>query len=72
MRTHPPPKKTYEEDQEFRRTPPSGRPPTLRYQNYFPGFCYSCSNFGHKAIDYRSYVIFESSWNRNFYGNPRN
>ena len=72
MRNHPPLKNTYEEDQEFRRTPPSRRPPTFRYQNYFPGLCYSCSNFGHKVVDCRAYVRFESSWNRNAYGNPRN
>jgi hypothetical protein len=28
--------------------------PTTRYANLFHGYCFSCHNFGHKAINYRS------------------
>ena len=28
-----------------------GRPPRFRYQNLFHGYCYCCSNFGHKATN---------------------
>jgi hypothetical protein len=47
-------KKTQEEDHDFRRTTPTIRPPTPRYQNIFLGLCYSCNNFGHKAINCRA------------------
>ena len=46
---------TQEEDHDFRRTTPTGRPPTPGYQNIFLGSCYSCNNFGHKAINCRAY-----------------
>jgi hypothetical protein len=32
-----------------RRTPPN------RYQHIFLGYCYSCNNFGHKAVHCKSY-----------------
>jgi hypothetical protein len=41
---------------EFRRVVLPRRPFTTRYQNLFLGYCFSCNNFGHKAIDCRSYA----------------
>jgi hypothetical protein len=41
---------------EFRRVVPPRRPFTNRYQNIFLGYCFSCNNFGHKAIDCKSYT----------------
>ena len=31
------------------------RPMTSRYQQIFLGHCYSCNNFGHKALDCKAY-----------------
>ena len=33
----------------------SNRPMTNRYQHIFLGHCYSCNNFGHKALKCRAY-----------------
>jgi hypothetical protein len=33
----------------IRRTPPN------RYQHIFLGYCYSCNNFGHKAVHCKAY-----------------
>ena len=38
---------------ERRRTTPRWNQ-TSRYVNRFNGYCFSCSNFGHKAMEYRS------------------
>ena len=35
---------------------PSRRPPMPRYQNFFSGLCYAYNNYGHKAIDCRTYI----------------
>jgi hypothetical protein len=40
---------------EFRSVASSRRPFTTRYQNLFLGYCFSCNNFGHKAIDCKAY-----------------
>ena len=32
------------------------RPPMPMYQNFFSGLCYACNNYGHKAIDCRTYI----------------
>ena len=34
------------------------RPMTYRYQQIFFGHCYSCNNFGHKALNCKSYEKF--------------
>jgi hypothetical protein len=65
-------KKTQEEDHDFRRTTPTRRPPTPRYQNIFLGLCYSCNNFGHKAINCRAYAKGRNTWNKSSYENPKN
>jgi hypothetical protein len=26
-----------------------------RYQSFFPGYCFTCNNFGHKVVDCRAY-----------------
>jgi len=45
--------KTMKDEYKIFATP---RIPSIpRYQNTFLGICYSCNNFGHKAIDCRSY-----------------
>ena len=41
---------------ELRRHAPSRRPPISRYQSFFSSLCYACNNFGHKAIDCRTYA----------------
>ena len=41
---------------EFRRSAPTRRSPISKYQNFFFGLCYSCNNYGHKAIDCRAYA----------------
>jgi hypothetical protein len=43
---------TMERNQEeyYKRITPFRRSPTHRYQTIFLGLCYSCNNFGHKAI----------------------
>jgi hypothetical protein len=41
---------------EFRRVVPPRRTFTNRYQNFFLGYCFSWSNFGHKEIDCRAYA----------------
>jgi hypothetical protein len=64
--------KTQEEDHYFRRTTPTRRPPTLRYQNIFLGLCYSCNNFGHKSINCRAYAKGINTWNKSSYENPKN
>jgi hypothetical protein len=40
-------------DHEPRWTTPQRRSLTPRYQNFFLGHCYTCGNFGHKAINCR-------------------
>jgi hypothetical protein len=40
-------------DREPRWTTPQRRSLTPRYQNFFLGHCYTCGNFGHKAINCR-------------------
>jgi hypothetical protein len=40
----------------------SRRSPTLRYQTIFLGLCYSCNNFGHKAINCRAYAKNRSNY----------
>jgi hypothetical protein len=62
-------------DREARWTTPQRRSLTPRYQNFFLGHCYTCGNFGHKAINcrinernnYTSYINGENSR----YGNVR-
>jgi hypothetical protein len=34
--------------------------------------CYSCNNFGHKAINCRAYAKGRNNWNRSRYANPMN
>lgn len=48
-----------------RRHAPSRRPPISRYQNVFSGLCYACNNYGHKAIDCRTYARYINEWGRN-------
>ena len=39
-----------------RKQAPSRRPPMPRYQSLFFGLCYAANNYGHKAIDCRTYI----------------
>ena len=41
---------------DFRRYLVGIMPPIRRYQIFFFGLCYSCNNYGHKAIDCRAYA----------------
>lgn len=45
------------DNDEFRRTTPSRRPFTTRYQNLFLGYCFSCRNFSYKEIHCKAYGI---------------
>jgi hypothetical protein len=65
-------KKTEEEDHDFRRITPTRRPPTPKYQNIFLGLCYSCNDFGHKAINCRACKKGRNTWNRSSHENPKN
>ena len=60
---------TYNND--LRRHAPSRRPPIPRYQNFLSGLCYACNNYGHKAIDCRTYARYRNEWGRNRYENSR-
>jgi hypothetical protein len=64
-------KKTQEEDHDFITTTPTRRPPTPMYQNIFRVLCYSCNNFGHKAINCRA-IMGRNTWNRSSYENTKN
>jgi hypothetical protein len=50
---------------EFKIVVPPRRPFTNRYQNLFLGYCFSCNNFGHKAIDCRAYARSDDVRDRN-------
>ena len=39
--------------ENYKRTTPFRRSP--KYQTIFLGLCYSCNNFGHKAINFKAY-----------------
>jgi hypothetical protein len=41
---------------EFIIVVPPERPLTNQYQNIYLGYCFSCNNFGHKAIYCRAYA----------------
>ena len=60
---------TYNND--LRRHAPSRRPPISRYQSFFSGLYYTCNNYGHKAIDCRTYARYINEWGRNIYENSR-
>jgi hypothetical protein len=47
-------------DQKVYR-PPQRRQMFLRYKNFFYGYCFFCSNFGHKAINYSLRFRYEQS-----------
>ena len=50
---------------EFKRVVPRRRTFKNRYQNIFLGYCFSCNNFGHKAIDWRAYTRSDHVRDRN-------
>jgi hypothetical protein len=41
---------------KFKRETPSRWTPKQRYENVFHGHCYSCNEYGHKALDCRHYA----------------
>jgi hypothetical protein len=41
---------------KFRRETPSRWTPKQRYENVFHGHCFSCNEYGHKALDCRHYA----------------
>jgi len=43
-----------QEEEGFKKLTPFRRSSTPRYQTIFLGLCYSCNNFGHKDVNYRS------------------
>jgi hypothetical protein len=40
---------------EFKRTTSQRGSLASRYQSFFPGYCFTCNNFGHKVVDCRAY-----------------
>ena len=42
-----------------------------RYQSLFSGLCYACNNYGHKAIDCKTYIWYGYNWGRNRYENSK-
>ena len=42
-----------------------------RYQNLFSCLCYAYNNYGHKAIDCRTYIRYGYNWGRNKYDSPK-
>jgi hypothetical protein len=54
------------------RNAPPRRPPTTRYQNLFLGYCFSCHNFGHKAINCRANTRYNYLRSRDIYKTTRN
>jgi hypothetical protein len=55
--------------QASQRPPFQRRPFAPRYQSLFPGYCFSCNNFGHKAIDCRDCARNTQVMNRGIYNN---
>jgi hypothetical protein len=41
---------------KFRKETPSRWTPKQRYENVFHGHCFSCNEYGHKALDCRHYA----------------
>ena len=56
---------------DLKRPSPYSRPPIPRYHIVFVGLCYTCNNYGHKAIDCRSYARNRNTWSKNNYENSR-
>ena len=54
-----------------RRQAPLRRPPMPRYQNLFFGLCYAYNNYGHKAIDCKTYIRSGHNWGRSRYESPK-
>ena len=54
-----------------RKQAPSRRPPIPRYQIFFSGLCYAYNNYGHKAIDCKTYIRYGYNWGRNRYENSK-
>jgi hypothetical protein len=42
-------------ENEYRKNTTTRRTPPKRYQHLFLGYCFSCNNFGHKALHCRAY-----------------
>ena len=59
------------QNEYFRRYAPTRRPPRPRYQIFFLGLCYSCNNYGHKAVNCRAYAWNINTWSKNSYENSR-
>jgi hypothetical protein len=55
----------------LRKQAPSRRPPMPRYQNFFSGLCYACNNYGHKAIDCRTYIRSGYNWGKSRHESPK-
>ena len=56
---------------DFKISAPARRHPIPRYQIFFFGLCYSCNNYGHKAINCRFCARNRNTWKRNSYENSR-
>ena len=59
------------QNEYFRRSAPTRRPPIPRYQKNFFGLCYSCNNYGNKVVDYKACAYNINTWSRNSYDNSR-
>lgn len=56
---------------DLRRHTPLRRPPIFKYQSFFSGLCYRCSNYGHKASNCRTYPRYIDEWGRNIHENSK-
>ena len=50
---------------DLKRPTSDRRPPMPMYQSFFLAMCYAYNNYGHKAIEYKSYAQNRNTWNRN-------
>ena len=57
---------------DLKRHAPLRRPLVPNYQGFFSGLCYACNNYGHKAINCRTYTRYINGWGKNKYENSKN
>ena len=56
---------------EYKRNTNTRRTPPMRYRHLFLRYCFSCNNFGHKAITYRAYGKNDHKRNRDAQNNSK-
>ena len=56
---------------DLKRPALARRPPMPKYQSFFPGLCYACNTYGHKATNCKAYARNGNIWRKNNYENSR-